>query len=160
MMNVFPKRMMTSGADLNELEKLEEYLRDKGFRYKRTESLPTRLRVYDDAGNLLWRADLNMDLDFGGIPDELYGTLEVNGFLTPDEGVNSEGMTCEDVIRILEENGVTPEKEKEETDAMDGDESREEIEAELSHDEVIDLCKAQGNLFTTSFRSVDHAAGL
>ena len=154
MMNVFPKRMMTSGADLNELEKLEEYLRDKGFRYKRTESLPTRLRVYDDAGNLLWRADLNMDLDFGGIPDELYGTLEVNGFLTPDEGVNSEGMTCEDVIRILEENGVTPEKEKEEIDAMDDDESREEIEAELSHDEVIDLCRAQGNLFATSFRSV------
>lgn len=82
----------------NELDKLEEYLCDHGYHVKRTNE---SVNVYDDAGGRLWNVILNTDLDWG-VPDEFYGTLEINGFVG-GVSVRRWGLSCAGVIRILED---------------------------------------------------------
>ena len=89
--------------EMNEMEKLLQYLNDHGYKTKCFTGLNNWIGVYDDKDNRLWRATLNTEWDFG-VPDEFYGTLEVNGFIN-GEGVNLREMTADDVIELLEGTG-------------------------------------------------------
>ena len=86
----------------NELSKLYDYLLTHDYKVKVSTGLTNRISVYDDKENRLWYAQLNTDWDFG-IPDEFYGSLELNGFIN-GKGINQKFLTASEVIEILEGN--------------------------------------------------------
>lgn len=86
----------------NELSKLYDYLLTHDYKAKVSTGLINRISVYDDKENRLWYAQLNTDWDFG-VPDEFYGSLELNGFIN-GKGINQKFLTASEVIEILEGN--------------------------------------------------------
>lgn len=92
----------------NELGKLYEYLLTHDYKAKVSTGLTNRISVYDDKENRLWYAQLNTDWDFG-IPDEFYGSLELNGFIN-GKGINQKSLTASEVIEILEGNTAAADK--------------------------------------------------
>lgn len=89
---------------MSELDKLEQYLKDKGIRYKRIgQNTDTwgrhQINVYDSEGNILWDAICHR----GSYGFE-EGLLEIYGkIVTAEDGDSVVGwLTAEDVIKRIQ----------------------------------------------------------
>lgn len=95
---------------MSELDKLEKYLKEKRYRYKRIKETPgtnpwmrgygvNQIIVYDDRGIRQWDAVCNR----GSYGFE-QGLLEIMGSIVKPGGDSVEGwLTADDVIQRLEE---------------------------------------------------------
>lgn len=89
---------------MSELDKLEQYLKDKGIRYERIDENTDiwgrhQIVVYDSKGNILWDAICNR----GSYGFE-EGLLEIYGkIVTAEDGDYVVGwLTAEDVIKRIQ----------------------------------------------------------
>ena len=89
---------------MSELDKLEQYLKDKGIRYKRIEQNTDtwgrhQINVYDSEGNILWDAICHR----GSYGFE-EGLLEIYGkIVTEEDGDSVVGwLTADDVIKRIQ----------------------------------------------------------
>ena len=89
---------------MSELDKLEQYLKDKGIRYKRIEQNTDtwgrhQINVYDSEGNILWDAICHR----GSYGFE-EGLLEIYGkIVTAEDGDSVVGwLTADDVIKRIQ----------------------------------------------------------
>jgi len=84
--------MITKGFDFTEMDKLEKYLKDNGYKYDRHEMFEGRqIAVFDKNGNRMWDAVLH-EYSYGMednllevMGEALLGHDDVEGYLTADD---------------------------------------------------------------------------